>query len=96
MAENAVSSPPIVISLSTPRRRSVTAVRSRSSGFVVGLAREVPMYEPPVKWMHGAKPADLPFEQPTVMEFVVNRRALGDLGLSISSEVGALVTRWVD
>jgi hypothetical protein len=50
-ALNAVSSPPIVMSLPTPRASSAESVFLRYSGFFVGFAREVPSVEPPRKWM---------------------------------------------
>ena len=43
MAENAVSSPPIVMSIDTFIRSSEMTVFSRCCGFLVGLAREMPM-----------------------------------------------------
>ena len=46
-----VSSPPIVIRASTPSRSSDVTAFSRYSGRVVGFAREMPMFEPPRKWM---------------------------------------------
>ena len=51
MAEKAVSSPPMVMSCETFSRRSEMTVFSRCSGFFVGLAREIPMCDPPRKWM---------------------------------------------
>ena len=51
IAEKAVSSPPIVISCETLSRSSEITVFSRCSGSLVGLAREMPMCEPPRKWM---------------------------------------------
>ena len=51
IAENAVSSPPIVMSIDTSRRSSESTVFSRCAGSFVGLARDVPMCEPPRKWM---------------------------------------------
>jgi putative ABC transport system substrate-binding protein len=45
--------------------------------------------------LHGAKPGDLPVEQPTAYELVINRTAAEQLGLSIPPEVAAQVTEWV-
>jgi len=51
MAEKAVSSPPMVMSCETLSRSSEITVFSRSWGSVVGLAREIPMNDPPRKWI---------------------------------------------
>ena len=50
-ASVAVPSPPMVMSMPTPSRSRASSVRWRCSGERVGLAREMPMYEPPRKWM---------------------------------------------
>jgi putative ABC transport system substrate-binding protein len=47
------------------------------------------------KILRGAKPADLPVEQPTVYELVVNLKTLQALGLTIPSDVAAQVTEWI-
>ena len=47
----AVSSPPTVTSMPTPSLASDTKVSSISFGSLVGLAREMPRYDPPRKWM---------------------------------------------
>ena len=51
IAENAVSSPPIVMSWLTFSRSSEMTAFSRCCGSSVGLARAMPMCEPPRKWM---------------------------------------------
>ena len=48
---NAVSSPPIVTSIPTSSRWSDSSTVCKSSGRLVGLAREMPMHEPPRKWI---------------------------------------------
>jgi hypothetical protein len=50
-AENAVSSPPIVISRSTPSESSDCTVFSSLASSLVGFARAMPRIEPPRKWM---------------------------------------------
>jgi putative ABC transport system substrate-binding protein len=45
--------------------------------------------------LKGAKPADLPVEQPAVFEFVANQGVLQALGISLPPEVTAQVTEWV-
>jgi putative ABC transport system substrate-binding protein len=47
------------------------------------------------KILRGAKPADLPIEQPTAFEFVVNLKTAQVLGLTIPPDVAAQVTEWV-
>jgi putative ABC transport system substrate-binding protein len=42
--------------------------------------------------LKGAKPADLPVEQPTVFDFVVNRRTAQALGLTFPNEIMLQVT----
>jgi ABC-type uncharacterized transport system substrate-binding protein len=46
--------------------------------------------------LRGAKPADLPVEQPTVFDLVINRTTARTLGLIIPPEFAAQVTQWVD
>jgi putative ABC transport system substrate-binding protein len=44
--------------------------------------------------LKGASPADLPVEQPTVYNFVVNQTVANALGITIPPEVGQEVTHW--
>jgi putative ABC transport system substrate-binding protein len=47
------------------------------------------------KLLKGAKPADLPIEQPTTFDFVINLQTAQSLGLTIPPDVAAQVTEWV-
>jgi putative ABC transport system substrate-binding protein len=46
--------------------------------------------------LRGARPADLPVEQLSTVEFAVNVKALQALGLTIPPDVAAQVTEWVE
>ena len=46
--------------------------------------------------LKGTRPADLPVEQPTEFEFVVNRRTAEELGITLPSDVATQVTKWVE
>src|SRR5262249_16320836 len=46
--------------------------------------------------LRGAKPADIPFEGPTVFEVIVNRSTAIKLGIAIPPEFAAQVTMWID
>jgi putative ABC transport system substrate-binding protein len=47
------------------------------------------------KILHGAKPADLPVEDPRTFDFVVNVKAAQELGLVFPPDVAAQVTHWI-
>jgi hypothetical protein len=44
---------------------------------------------------YSPKPGDLPVEQPTVFDFVVNTKTAQALGIAIPPDVAAQVTEWV-
>jgi len=46
--------------------------------------------------VRGARPSDLPIEQPTVFELVINRRTARQLGVAIPPAVLARADRIVD
>jgi putative ABC transport system substrate-binding protein len=46
--------------------------------------------------LKGAKPADLPVEQPMTFEFVVNMKTAKDLGITFPNEIMLQVTEVID
>jgi putative ABC transport system substrate-binding protein len=46
--------------------------------------------------LRGAKPADIPFEGPTVFSLVVNLTTARTLGIAIPAEFAAQVTEWIE
>jgi len=47
------------------------------------------------KILRGAKPGDLPVEQPTVFDFVVNFKTAQALGMPVPADIQAQVTEWI-
>jgi putative ABC transport system substrate-binding protein len=47
------------------------------------------------KILPGARPAELPVEQPTTFQFGINVKTAHELGLTIPPNVAAQVTEWV-
>jgi putative ABC transport system substrate-binding protein len=48
------------------------------------------------KILKGAKPADLPVEQPMTFDFVVNMKTARELGITLSNEIMLQVTEVID
>ena len=48
------------------------------------------------KILRGAKPADLPVEQPTKFELIVNRKTATALGLSLPSPIAVSADKIID
>ena len=46
--------------------------------------------------LRGAKPADLPVEQPMVLDFVVNMKTARDLGITFPNEILLQITEVID
>jgi putative ABC transport system substrate-binding protein len=48
------------------------------------------------KILRGAKPSDLPIDQPTEFELVVNVKASQGLGLTLPPSIAVQVTEWIE
>jgi putative ABC transport system substrate-binding protein len=81
---------------------------THSSGGQVGVSQGMLMsYSPDVATMHqraaafvdkvlkGARPADVPIEQPTVFELFVNMKTAQALGITFPPDVASQVTEWI-
>ena len=61
------------------------------SADLVALYRRVPYFVDRI--LRGAQPGDLPIEQPTTFELVVNMKTAKALGLTMSPEIMVQATR---
>jgi putative ABC transport system substrate-binding protein len=61
---------------------------------ILNSARRVAVYVD--KILKGANPGEIPVEQPTTIDFAVNRTTLTNLGLMLPPDVAAQVTEWVE
>jgi putative ABC transport system substrate-binding protein len=74
-----------------PRREGLAACGPR----IVQLFRDV-LARRLVKLLRGADPADLPVEQPTKFELVINLQAVKALGLTIPQSILAWASEVID
>jgi putative ABC transport system substrate-binding protein len=60
---------------------------------VLAIRRRAAVYVDKV--LKGANPADMPVEQPTTFDLIVNQKTAQALGITIPPEVAQQVTQWV-
>jgi putative ABC transport system substrate-binding protein len=73
---------------------------AQAGGLIAIGPNRVDMYQRAASYvdriLHGANPADLPVEQPTRFEVILNMRAAADLGLSVPMSVLAYVDQVIE
>jgi putative ABC transport system substrate-binding protein len=83
------------------RLPSITSFKSfADAGFMLSFGVDTkPLYARAAffvdRILRGAKPADLPIEEPRTLQLVVNMKTVQALGVTIPSDVAAQVTDWI-
>jgi hypothetical protein len=70
------------------RDAAISAAPSSATRTPFGLTATMTLsFEPPIEILKGANPAELPIEQPTRLELVVNQKAAKALSLTIPQSI---------